>query len=574
MSAAAQTAPNVPYNNYFIPEKDLKYVPPYLRDVPETTEEVKCESAGTWPSWLEGTFLRIGAGRFTIPLSEDGSKPNAVLQHFFDGLGMLHKFRMSNCEVHYTSRYTAEGVVRKAKKNGYVSTIMFGLNANTPLKAAQDPCSALLGAQQSMFFPTGFIGPDEMNLNVVPRRGMHLPPDDNPYSRGEVSEDPATEEVLVHTDFNMLQTCDAKTLQPKRLLTYAQIDSRLEGFGICAHPPKDRARGLTFNYIISPDGQTLSIFSLDIRANPAAVVWKTPLPCRPCYVHSLAMTDKYVVFIRNPIHMDVSDMTKPVMEMLIVEPDTPTQFFVLDKFTGEHIATYEDKDGFMFFHSVNAYDFTDPSTGRTNIHVDLCSYKDDYIPYREYNFSNVVDPAGPYQDGTLTRYELAGVDATTPSEIGIVQIAATIPGMASELPRIAKSASAVPGYRYVYCTSGNGGASPGTSVPIGRLGKSLKVVQAAFFGSLAKSDWKTGTFKRWQPKDGESCPCEPVFVQRPGATEEDDGVVLTIVIDREGTRSILVALDGSSFEEVARAYLPQVYAIGPHGSFVEGTFGV
>jgi torulene dioxygenase len=69
------------------------------------------------------------------------------LQHFFDGLGMLHKFRMTDGEVHYQSRYTAEGVVRKAKKNGYVSTIMFGLNANTPLKAAQDPCSALLGAQ-------------------------------------------------------------------------------------------------------------------------------------------------------------------------------------------------------------------------------------------------------------------------------------------------------------------------------------------------------------------------------------------------------------------------------------------
>lgn len=324
MTAMTQTAPKARYNNYFVPESDLKYVPPYLRDVPETPEEVKCATAGTWPSWLEGTFVRyvslpgyplgfhpltipsVGAGRFTVPLSEDGSKPNAVLQHFFDGLGMLHKFRMSRGEVHYTSRHTAEGVVRRAKRDGYVSTIMFGQNANTPLKAAQDPCSALLGAQQSMFLPTGFLGPDEMNLNVVPRRGMHLPPDDNPLSRGGPADDPATEEVLVHTDFNMLQTCDAKTLEPKRLLTYAQIDARLEGFGICAHPPKDRARGLTFNYIISPDGQTLSIFSLDIRAKPAAVVWKTPLPCRPCYVHSLAMTDKYVVFVRN-----ASDPNRP-----------------------------------------------------------------------------------------------------------------------------------------------------------------------------------------------------------------------------------------------------------------------
>lgn len=58
MAAATQTAPQVPYNNYFVPEDDLKYVPPYLRDVPETTEEVKCATGGTWPTWLEGTFLR------------------------------------------------------------------------------------------------------------------------------------------------------------------------------------------------------------------------------------------------------------------------------------------------------------------------------------------------------------------------------------------------------------------------------------------------------------------------------------------------------------------------------------
>lgn len=103
----------------------------------------------------------------------------------------------------------------------------------------------------------------------------------------------------MHTDFNMLQTCDAKTLEPKRLLTYAHIDPQLAGYGICAHPPKDRKRGLTFNYIISPDGKVLSIFALDIRAKPASLVWKTALPCEPCYIHSLAMTDKYVVFIRN-----------------------------------------------------------------------------------------------------------------------------------------------------------------------------------------------------------------------------------------------------------------------------------
>lgn len=92
---------------------------------------------------------RIGIGRITVPTSEDGSKPDAVFQHFFDGLGCLHKFMFSNGQVRYISRHTSDGILKRAKEQGYVTSHMFGANANTPLFLAQDPCSALLGAQVS-----------------------------------------------------------------------------------------------------------------------------------------------------------------------------------------------------------------------------------------------------------------------------------------------------------------------------------------------------------------------------------------------------------------------------------------
>jgi torulene dioxygenase len=79
----------------------------------------------------------IGAGRFVILTSEDGSKPPAILQHFFDGLAILHRFRFVDGEVFYSSRHTAEGIVEKSKKDGYLTTSMFGLNPNTALKDAQ-----------------------------------------------------------------------------------------------------------------------------------------------------------------------------------------------------------------------------------------------------------------------------------------------------------------------------------------------------------------------------------------------------------------------------------------------------
>jgi torulene dioxygenase len=49
--------------------------------------------------------------------------------------------------------------------------------------------------------------------------------------------------------------------------------------------------------------------------------------------------------------------------------------------------------------------------------------------------------------------------------------------------------------------------------------------------------------------------------------DEDDGIVLTIVINKKGTKFILVALDGKTLTEVARAEMPQFYGMGPHGSF-------
>jgi torulene dioxygenase len=178
-------------------------------------------------------------------------------------------------------------------------------------------------------------------------------------------------------------------------------------------------------------------------------------------------------------------------------------------------------------------------------------------------------------DGTLVRYKLSNLGAHQDLEKrGRVIVDSAIPGVPAELPRIAKDWSMRPDYRYVYFTAGNGGPSPGTKVPIGKYGNGLKAVHSAFFGCLAKSDWKTGTFVKWQPDNGDSCPCEPVFIGRPGAEDEDDGIVLTIVINREGTHSDLVALDGKTFKEVARATMPQVYGMGPHGSFVEGDFGV
>ncbi|GFR79009.1 beta,beta-carotene 9',10'-oxygenase-like [Elysia marginata] len=70
-------------------------------------------------------------------------------------------------------------------------------------------------------------------------------------------------------------------------------------------------------------------------------------------------------------------------------------------------------------------------------------------------------------------------------------------------------------------------------------------------------------------------PGEPVFIPRPGATEEDDGVILaTLVAESNDVQSALVILDAETFKEVARASVPQDVKMSFtfHGTFTNRTF--
>jgi beta,beta-carotene 9',10'-dioxygenase len=62
-------------------------------------------------------------------------------------------------------------------------------------------------------------------------------------------------------------------------------------------------------------------------------------------------------------------------------------------------------------------------------------------------------------------------------------------------------------------------------------------------------------------------PGEPVFVAAPGAEAEDDGVLLSVVLDGERGASFLLVLEAASLEELARAEAPHHIPFGFHGQF-------
>lgn len=60
---------------------------------------------------------------------------------------------------------------------------------------------------------------------------------------------------------------------------------------------------------------------------------------------------------------------------------------------------------------------------------------------------------------------------------------------------------------------------------------------------------------------------EPVFVARPGGVDEDDGILLTLVINAMKGHSFLLILEAKSLQEVARTGPFDFTPYGLHGNF-------
>lgn len=71
----------------------------------------------------------------------------------------------------------------------------------------------------------------------------------------------------------------------------------------------------------------------------------------------------------------------------------------------------------------------------------------------------------------------------------------------------------------------------------------------------------------WQAP--QAYPGEPVFVGGPDAEAEDEGVVLSVVLDAAAAQSYLLVLNAQSFTEQARVVLPHVMPFHFHGQYFE-----
>ncbi|HUA73384.1 MAG TPA: carotenoid oxygenase family protein [Solirubrobacteraceae bacterium] len=336
------------------------------------------------------------------------------------------------------------------------------------------------------------------------------------------------ERFISMTETPMPVQFDPQTLQTAGVQPY-EVPGQLT----TAHPHLDRASGGMLNYAAKL-GRVSSyrFFAVDPDASEPRLLGSQPVK-EPAYMHSFGLTERWLVLAEfpllvNPLALALSG--RPYIENYKWKPERGTRFTLVDRATGESVGGFR-ADPCFAFHHVNAYEDGD------EVVVDLCAFADAGVI--EDLYLDRLRAGKPIQPAELTRFRLGLTDRSVRRE--------RLSETEVELPRINYGRCNERPYRYVW---GNGNGPSG------------------WLEQIVKIDTHDGSTLSWAER---GCyPGEPVFVARPEAQDEDDGVLLSVVLDSAAESSFLLVLDAADLSELARARVPHHIPFSFHGQFARG----
>lgn len=352
------------------------------------------------------------------------------------------------------------------------------------------------------------------------------------FSPGKVLPDNANINVtqLGERFISMTETPMPVQFDPYTLQTAGVQPYEAPGELTTAHPHMDRASHGMINYAAKLGrSSSYRFFAVDPEESKPRSLASLPVK-EPAYMHSFGLTERWLVLaefplVVNPLALVLSG--RPYIENYRWKPELGTRFTLIDRASGEATGGFET-DACFAFHHVNAYEDGD------DVVVDMCAFEDAGVI--EDLYLERLREGKPVAAPELTRFRLGMDDRSVRRE--------RLSDAEIELPRINYGRCNERPYRYVW---GNGNG------PSGWLERIVKI------------DTSDGTSLSWAQ---DSCfPGEPVFVARPGAEHEDDGVLLSVVLDAAAETSYLLVLDAADLREVARASVPHHIPFGFHGQF-------
>lgn len=533
----------------------------------ELAEVVATVKNGVLPPWLNGRFYRNGPGTY-----ENGT-PEGML-HLFDGYGMLVKveLRGQSNEATVSNMFVRSSAYTEYKRTGKMAWREFGTarKMDTAMERAVEIVGTIGGAL-GLGETKGVT--DNASVHVIERvvRDAGDEGNDNVNNNGTHKKELWAMTETVPGTFGV----DPATLATTRRVGFAD---GLEGTLTTAHPTVD-ADGTMVN-LLSVPGKGFTVYEMaddgrNVREEIARVPHARPLS--PAWVHDFPGCPEAVVVPETPLYFNLASLTLGLEgSHLFMDwiPEDGTTLHVVDREDGNAVSTVTGLDPFFVFHWANAYveivhDDVDGShrhdvAGRRLLHLDACVYDDPDIV--EHLLLGTIRRGGDDEGrvelpaSSLRRLTLEKVDvpsgtsrssgslwrATTSRPVSLSEDESRDFGGFTDFPTVS---SLVKGrkHRFVWLS----GAVRPTNVT----------------NALVKFDVEAKTSVFWHEPGalpGESC-----FVARPGAVEEDDGVILSSLIEADGSSCLLV-LDARTMHEVCRVGFPDGLRVpsGFHGTWV------
>ncbi|KAK3347308.1 carotenoid oxygenase [Neurospora tetraspora] len=548
------------------------------------TEErgpIKIAVTGNIPTWAAGSLYRTGPGLYKI---DTDAGATFEMSHWFDGLAHTHRFDIipneeGSVDVFYSSRRQAEEMMEVIKKQGTWPYYSFGQKADPCLGLFSKAMAAFKGLRES---------PEEKwhnNINVV----VHVNPPGleaaagNIVGKGKLAVTENDPQVLGHrpelpksiwisTDNCAMKQIDPKTLEPIGWATQDVLHPELKGPMSCAHAQRDPETGDLFNYNLELGPKpTYRIFRVDASSGKTEILATIRDPIvSPAYIHSLFLSPSFVVLCIPTSHFGLNGTQIPWERNLLdairpYDPSRKTQWIVIDRKHGKGVVARFETDGRFFFHTVNA--FEEPSSQPDSSEISLYC---DVIDFGSHEFIHSLyldvildrDSAAKkfYEDEQRARNSLAHLTRyhftinpdspsnklpTTPDPKNHEAFRIPAPH-AGELPTI-NPLYATKKHRYVYSLPFRG--------------------RSTLTDAIVKTDTDTREVLFWDNPKGH-IPGEAIFIPRPVGEEEDDGVLLSLVLDGEKGKSYLLCLDAKTMTEMGRAEVEFAIALGFHGAHV------
>lgn len=527
---------------------------------------VELSVKGSIPTWAAGALYRTGPGQYTI---KDTPKGTFRTTHWFDGLGQSHRFNIiagtdGIAKVEYSSRRQSQAIYDAIKRDGKRPDVCFGQRT--------DPCIGIFGKIMSVWRgdPKN-QGLESDNVNVVVHANVPGMPS-NARATPESGHRGGIKTTWLSTDNALMKEIDQYTLEPIGVARQQKLHPLLKGPLSCAHAQRDPENGDFFNFNLELGYRaTYRIFrtsastgKTDILATIAAA------DVKPAYIHSFFLSPSFVIFCVPSTHIGMMGIKIPWVRNMVdaIEPfdeSKLSKWFVVDRLSNRGVvATFDSPAGF-FFHSINSFEEFNEAIGDIDVYCDVIEYPTmDVI--RSFELDVILQNDGATKSfwgneernrgchARLTRRKFhipklgsRGGNESNPSRTAdkVLEIKAPHAG---ELPTI-NPAYVTKKHRYVYSVANRG--------------------YSTLFDSIVKTDLETRATLYWENPTGHT-PGEAIFVPRQKSRDEqdldeDDGVLLSVVLDGLGKKSYLLCLDARTMKELGRAECDFAVGFGFHG---------